>query len=98
MSGWGTHVHAWLIHVNVRQKPLQYCKVISLQLKFKRLKEIHFLVLFYSCALVNINTPVDVCLRRELLGHLIDICLYLIDSSKQFSNMFLPLYTFTSNV
>ena len=32
-SGWGTHVHAWLIHVNVWQKPLQYCKVISLQVK-----------------------------------------------------------------
>ena len=22
----------WLIHVNVSQKPLQYCKIISLQL------------------------------------------------------------------
>ena len=32
-SGWGTHVHPWQIHVNVWQKPLQYCKVISLQLK-----------------------------------------------------------------
>ena len=32
-SGWGTHVHPWLIHVNVWQKPLQYCQVISLQLK-----------------------------------------------------------------
>ena len=32
-SGWGTHVHPWLIHVNVWQKPPQYCKVISLQLK-----------------------------------------------------------------
>jgi len=21
-SGWGTHVHSWLIHVNVLQKPL----------------------------------------------------------------------------
>ena len=31
-SGWGTHVNPWLIHVNVQQKPLQYCKVISLQL------------------------------------------------------------------
>ena len=30
--GWGMHVHPWLIHVNVWQKPLQYCKVISLQL------------------------------------------------------------------
>ena len=32
-SGCGTHVHPWLIHVNVWQKPQQYCKVISLQLK-----------------------------------------------------------------
>ena len=31
-SGWGTHVNPWLIHVNVWQKPLQYCKVIGLQL------------------------------------------------------------------
>ena len=31
--GWGTHVHLWLIHVDVWQKPLQYCKVIGLQLK-----------------------------------------------------------------
>jgi len=28
----GAHVCLWLIHVNVWQKPLQYCKVISLQL------------------------------------------------------------------
>ena len=32
VSGWGTHVNPWLIHVNVWQRPLQYCKVISLQL------------------------------------------------------------------
>jgi len=32
-SGWGTHVHLWLIHINVLQKPPQYYKVISLQLK-----------------------------------------------------------------
>ena len=31
-SGWGTHVNPQLIHVNIWQKPLQYCKVISLQL------------------------------------------------------------------
>ena len=31
-SGRGTHVNPWLIHVNVWQKPIQYCKVISLQL------------------------------------------------------------------
>ena len=26
----GTHVHPWLVHVNVWQKRLQCCKVISL--------------------------------------------------------------------
>ena len=31
-SGWGIHVNPWQIHVTVWQKPLQYCKVISLQL------------------------------------------------------------------
>ena len=31
-SAWGTHVSPWLIRINVWQKPLQYCKVISLQL------------------------------------------------------------------
>ena len=39
-SGWGTHVNPWLIHVNVWQNPLQYCKVISLQL-IKKLKKIN---------------------------------------------------------
>ena len=32
--GWGIHVTPWLIHV--WQKPLQYCKVISLQLIKKK--------------------------------------------------------------
>ena len=31
VSGLGTHVNPWFIHVNVWQKPLQYCKVIILQ-------------------------------------------------------------------
>ena len=35
-SGWGTHVHLWQICANVWQKPLQYFKVISLQLKKKK--------------------------------------------------------------
>ena len=25
VSGWGTHVHPWLIDVNVWQNPPQYC-------------------------------------------------------------------------
>ena len=41
-SGWGTHVNPWLIHVNVWQKPIQYCKVISLQLIKINEKKTHF--------------------------------------------------------
>ena len=37
----GTQVHPQLVHVNVWPKPLQYCKVISLQLKFKK-REKHY--------------------------------------------------------
>ena len=37
-SGWEhMYVYPWLIHVNVWQKPLQYSKVIGLQLKFKKI-------------------------------------------------------------
>ena len=35
-SGWGTHVHPWLIHVNIWQKPPQYYKVINFKLKKKK--------------------------------------------------------------
>ena len=35
----GTHVHPWLIHVDVWQKTPQYCKVISLQLKLIIIKK-----------------------------------------------------------
>ena len=38
-GGSGIHVNPWLIHVNVWQKPLQYCKVISLQLIKKKWKK-----------------------------------------------------------
>ena len=37
-SGWGIHVKPWLILVNVWQNPLQYCKVISLQLIKNKIK------------------------------------------------------------
>ena len=35
----GTHVHPWLIHVDVWQTP-QYCKVISLQSKFSSVQSL----------------------------------------------------------
>ena len=48
-SGWGTHVNPWLIHVSVWQKPLQYCKVISLQLINEKKKKEYWSVLpFHS--------------------------------------------------
>jgi len=31
----GTYVYLWLIHVDVWQKPIQYCKTIIFQLKNK---------------------------------------------------------------
>ena len=33
VQDWGTRVNSWLIHINVWQNPLQYCKVICLQQK-----------------------------------------------------------------
>ena len=43
----GIHVNPWLIHVNVWQKPLQYCKIISLPLKLKVSCYYIFLVIYY---------------------------------------------------
>ena len=38
-SGWGTHVCTWLIHVNVWQKPLQYCNQPPIKInKLKKIK------------------------------------------------------------
>ena len=34
-----SYAHPWLIHVTVWQKPPQYCKVISFQLKLKKKKK-----------------------------------------------------------
>ena len=43
----GTYIHLWLIHVNIWQKPTQYCKAIILQLKFF-FKEAHLKPLLTS--------------------------------------------------
>ena len=34
----GTYAYLWLIHIDIWQKPSQYCEVIILQLKIKYLK------------------------------------------------------------
>ena len=65
-SGWGTHVNPWLIHVNVWQKPLQYCKVISLQLIkiIEKNKEIADLFLL-SRVPVTLLSFASVCIDNE---------------------------------
>ena len=35
----GTYLYLWLIHVDIEQKPIQYCKAIILQLKVNTLKK-----------------------------------------------------------
>ena len=60
-SGWGIHVNLWLIHVNVWQKPLQYCKVISLQLikingKKKKRRRITWSFLLWCWIELNLNS------------------------------------------
>ena len=47
--GWGIHVNPWLIHFSVWQKPLQCCKVISLQLiKINEKKEYKWKINVYE--------------------------------------------------
>ena len=59
----GTYVYLWLVHVDVWQKPIQYCKAIIHQLKIKGVHKItcilkcyviflgsyHFLFIAQSC-------------------------------------------------
>ena len=51
VSGWGTHVHRWLIHVNVWQKTL---KKIPLGKKIKSKKN-KCIVIFKKLDLINIS-------------------------------------------
>ena len=62
-SGWGIHVNPRLIHFNVWQNPLQYCKVISLQL-IKKIKKKH-----WGCTVRNKqNHHVHECIPYRCLG------------------------------
>ena len=77
--GWGTHVNPWLIHVNVWQKPLQYCKVISFQLIRKK-------ILISSCdlgkkkdLLTVFIEDILICMRGYLIVILMPISLIICD-------------------
>ena len=63
-----SHVLPWLIHVSVWQKPLQYCKVIGLQLiKINGKKKSHVLVLLFKILKLLWNSAAQ--LRPEVCGN-----------------------------
>ena len=71
-SEWGTHVNPWLIHVNVWQKTLQYCKVISLQLikiNGKKKYTCSFIYLLSQPKLITCYVPDTVHMK-----HTFDLC------------------------
>ena len=97
-SGWGTHVHPWLIHVNVWQKPPQYCKVISLQLKFKKskkyIKEKKKIGLSLTMVIITLNANIPVKRKQwsdwtkiEDIGTKIHIIQYNVNMNKSNLNM-----------
>ena len=69
-SGWGIHVNPWLIHVNVWQNPLQYCKVISLQLIKINEKKKKTLPILRSPQPLATTFPLPVSMNLAALGRL----------------------------
>ena len=85
-----TYVYLWLIHVNVWQKPEQYCKAIILQLKLNKLKKIRYInvsVCVCVCVCVfmylHANTEIEVWSIKWLL----DSNIYLLNHNLLFSQM-----------
>ena len=59
--GWGTNVNPWLIHFNVWQKPLQCCKVISLQLiKINEKKKLFSLLTLREITYLNSDKEINI--------------------------------------
>ena len=55
----GTYVYLWLIHVDIWQKPTQYCKAIILQLKINKLKKKKYTVNDLTYIYYKIITPIS---------------------------------------
>ena len=72
--GWGTHVNPWLIHVSVWQKPLQYCKLISLQLIKTNEKKNPFSPRLPSHAVCHITLSSVPCLYSRFKGIFLMVC------------------------
>ena len=66
----GTHVRPWLIHVDVRQKPPQYCKVISHQLKLINfLKFIYLFICLVTLGLLCCTWAFSSCREQGLFSN-----------------------------
>ena len=48
-----TYIYLWVIHAEVWQKPIQYCKAIILQLKIHFKKDLFFLELSESIGIMS---------------------------------------------
>ena len=44
------YVYLWLIHVDISEKPIQYCKALILQLKINKLKKKKVLLILIQLA------------------------------------------------
>ena len=64
-SGWGMHVNPWLIHFNVWQNPLQYCKLISLQL-IKKIKKKR-VVIIQNCTGHSAKIPINESVKNDII-------------------------------
>ena len=92
-SGWGIHVYPRLIHVNVWQKPLQCCKVISLQL-IKKKKNTSPLSLFQLAEYGNLSWKIHLrFISPFLFFNKLYFCLVLISLLIQYSD-FLMLFLY----
>ena len=75
-SGWGIHVNPWLIHVNVWQNPLQYCKVISLQLIINEKKNIYMKATICKVLVPGISLSHLIFSSQQCLELFLAVCLF----------------------
>ena len=47
----GAHVRLWLMHVDIWQKPRQYCETVILQLKMAAVQSLNHVQLSATCVL-----------------------------------------------
>ena len=88
----GTHVYLWLIHVDVWQKPSQYCKVNILQLnnffpkRIQNLSKLNYLICTYTYISFLLNTWLNIILTMQasfitfLHSHIASLCIYFLFS------------------